>query len=209
MKRLIIAAFIALTSISCSKLKGQGDIISQTYDFGSAHITNISIANGFTLTFTDDLESGIVEITSYENVLNYISVTHDANNYKISITMDATRTEGDLHLVARMKHPTACSAFTATGGSAYVFESTQTITDKPTALYLTGGSMFYGYNYTGKSISLGMSGSSTTEITLAADATIAGNMSGNSSLRYKGVEVNNENITAALSGASSIDYITE
>ncbi len=182
MKRLSTLIAVVLLASSCSKsLEGDGDIVDQSYTLDGYHeINTISIESGFTLIFCDDVEAGVVEISTYENIMEHVSLKNSGS--KLSLGLDSGNYEGDLQLYARMNGSSRINIFEASGGSIFNVESDISLTD--TSVVLSGGSYFYGYRITSDKTQIYLSGGSTMEIT--AMGSITGSCSGGSYIYYQG-----------------------
>ncbi len=194
--RFVTSILIVVLSLSsCNKLEGEGAIMSQSYPVSNYdNLTTLSLESGFTLTLCDDVEEGVVEVTTYQNVLSHIDLVIDSN--KMTLGLDSSNTEGDLQLYGRMKAPSKINTFEASGTSTFSIEDDMTLNS--CSIVLSGGSSLFGYKLTSTTTNIYLSGSSTLQITSLGE--ISGSCSGGSFVSYKGTGTTNVETT----GSSSI-----
>lgn len=212
MKSVIFAA-ISLLSISCSGIVGQGDITTRQIEISNlASVQTVSITNSFTMTFSDDVPEGVLEISTYENIHSYVKTSYTSNSTdekKLTIYLDATKVEGNLQLNARMKPTSSLNKFVGSDNSTFKFDTTAS--DTYGTLELSGSSKFYGYAYSCASLQVSLVSSCYAEITTIKSNTLTntpkinGSITSNSTFKYKGVEIDDENNT--MSG--TLQYVTE
>ncbi|MFI3327594.1 MAG: DUF2807 domain-containing protein [Rikenellaceae bacterium] len=207
MKKLIyIAAAIAVTiaAIFCfSGTRGKGEITSKNFSIISPNrVNSISVSDDFTLIITNDAPQGVVEISTYENIMEMVVVRYNRDSKGLEIRLlDDTRLRGDAKLVARIK-PLSSVRFYEASSATISLESQRRLSS--CSVKLSDGAKFEGYKLLSSNINVELSGKSEMEISTSGVAKITGTIN-NSTLSYKGAPIKEENITAELIKGAKIE----
>lgn len=198
MQKLFLALMATLLITSCSeKIKAEGEVTTEKVNV-SASAAAIRIESAMELILSDQIAEGEIEITTSENIHNYINVV--VSNNKISIQLDNNNYKNiNIKILASSKQFNsikASGASTATvKGAELSFESYN--------ISLSGkSSVNVETTLTTKDCNISASGSSSVESTLFTTDNLVVDLSGSSSVKM-GV---NSSIEGKLSGKSVVNY---
>ncbi|MFI3286652.1 MAG: DUF2807 domain-containing protein [Rikenellaceae bacterium] len=84
MKKISILTTVLLAAISCSKIDGEGEIITKQSNVNSS-ANKILVSSAITLKLSDQMQKGEISISAYENIHQYIIVSNESDELEIRL----------------------------------------------------------------------------------------------------------------------------
>ncbi len=195
MKKSIILILCALTAVSCSQIKGKGEITTISYNINNS-AQGINISNAITLTLNDQLQPGELKITAHENIHSYIRISNQRDELTLRLEEGNYR---DLFVIVEASSA-QYNDIEASGACKISIKGTTPSFDDY-SVELSGASRFTGAINASEELDIDLSGSSKVTITGSSKMCEA-EMSGSSELSATGFTCNE--LEAEMSGSSKI-----
>ena len=118
-KLLFVIAGAMLLSTSCIRIavntvKGEGEIITESRTFDVDSVSALGVSSGFDVVLDSSVEPGVVEITTYQNVLELVEIK--VENGSLEIGMRSGTSCSAERLEARLS-PVGLNIFAVSGGA--------------------------------------------------------------------------------------------
>lgn len=91
MKKIIFAVIgLAMLSTSCIRIvvnnvAGSGEVVTEKIAFEAEGLESLALSSGFDVVLDSSIEPGVVEITTYENIIEFVEVKVDQNTLNIAM----------------------------------------------------------------------------------------------------------------------------
>lgn len=119
MKNLLLVAVCAMALLSScvnivvNSVKGEGEIVTESIAYDASSVSAIGVSAGFDVVFDSSIESGIVQVTTNKNIMEYVEI--GVNNGSLDIGMRRGNSYDVERLEARLS-PEGFTVFAASGG---------------------------------------------------------------------------------------------
>ncbi len=203
MKKSLFCFAILCLNISCTAIKGEGEIVTEQRKVATS-AWQLSVESAITVTLSDQVQPGELEITTHENIHHFIEISNKSDELSISLR-DGNYKNTNITVVASSAQyynieAEGASTVNVEGGAS--FENYE--------IDLSGASRFSGALDIVSILEVDASGASKIDITGSAQGCNA-DLSGSSELLSTAFSC--ESLDVDLSGASNVemsvsDYIS-
>lgn len=120
MKKIMFAVVgLVVLASSCvdivvSTVHGEGEIVTENRTFDPSSVSALAVSSGFDVVLDSSVEPGVVEITTYQNIVEYVDV--EVKDGSLDIGMRSGNSYSTERLEARLS-PVGLNTFAVSGGA--------------------------------------------------------------------------------------------
>ncbi len=207
---IAVAAAAVIAAVFCifGGKHGRGEIITKNFTITSpGRVSKIATADNFTLIVTNDVPYGVVEVTTYENIMEAVAVKSSEDGRTLNIgVLDGVNIKSSTNLVAKIRPIATVRQFEATKAT---IEIATPLRLNSCEIELNEKATFAGYNLTSNNITANIDNRSKMEISTTKTPAIKGFANNKSTLKYKGEVMNKATSTLRTYNNSKVEFVTE